>query len=99
LLLHRGTQRSVVGVFEVGKSQFRSGYLCKIGLQQLIKKKVMFIWPKELEQAFEDEKKTLTTGPILAYPDFTKTFYIILETSKTAVAEWCHCIRMELKIP
>jgi len=65
----------------------------------LIEKKVKFIWSKELEQAFENQKKTLTTDPILAYPDFTKTFYIILETSKTAVAVCRHCIRMALKIP
>lgn len=78
---------------------FGPAIYAKLVCTQLIKKKVKFIWPKELEQAFEDQKKTLTTGPILAYPDFTKTFYVILETSKTAVAVCCHCIRIELKIP
>jgi hypothetical protein len=58
----------------------------------------MFIWPKGLEQAFGDQKKTLTTGQILVYHDFTKPIYIILEASKTAVAVHFHCIRMEVNI-
>jgi uncharacterized membrane-anchored protein len=89
-------------LFELSKWEnlsFVPAISAKLFFTQLIQKEVKFIWPKELEQAFEDQKKTLTTGPILAYPDFTKTFYIILEASKTAVAVCCHCIRMEFKIP
>jgi hypothetical protein len=75
-----------------------SGYFCKIGLPTTEKEKGKFIWPKGLGQVFGDQKKTLTTGPYLAYLGFTKTTYIILEASKAAIAVRCHCIRMELNI-
>jgi hypothetical protein len=89
-------------LFELSKWEslsFGPTIYAKLVCTQLIKKKVRFIWPKELKQAFEDQKKVLTTGLILAYPDFTKTFYIIPETSKTAVAVCCQFVRMGLKIP
>ena len=47
-------------------------------LHALTKKEVPFVWTRECQTAFEKLKALLTSSPILAYPDFTKSF--VLET-------------------
>ena len=45
-------------------------------LNAIVKKDVVFKWGQEQEKAFETLKDKLTKAPILALPNFTKTFEI-----------------------
>lgn len=49
------------------------------------KKGQPIVWTPEADKAFEDIKKTLTTAPVLASPDFTKPFIIYCDASNTGV--------------
>jgi hypothetical protein len=42
--------------------------------------------PRTAKHFFDDLKTALTTAPILVFLDFTQTFYLTTDTSKTAVA-------------
>lgn len=57
-------------------------------LQELLKKDSNFVWNEKCEIAFELLKKLLTTAPVLCFPDFTKTFYIIVDASFYAVGAY-----------
>ena len=45
-------------------------------INELTKKDVPFQWGEAQEKAFEELKKKLTSAPLLALPDFGKTFEI-----------------------
>lgn len=45
-------------------------------LTSLLKKNVLFVWTSVHQEAFESLKQALTTGPVLASPDFSKPFCI-----------------------
>ena len=54
-------------------------------LSDLLKKKSTWQW-RELEQSsFEGLKTALTTAPVLVYPDFTRPFLYVTDTSDIAV--------------
>ena len=50
-------------------------------LNELTKKNVTFVWGKAQQKAFDELKKRLTEAPLLALPDFTKTFEIECDAS------------------
>ena len=50
-------------------------------LTQLTRKDQPFSWTNECEVCFEDMKRRLTTAPILAIPDTTKTFEVYYDAS------------------
>lgn len=53
-------------------------------LNVLTRKKSIFHWTRECQQAFDSLKGKLVKPPVLAYPDFTKTFTITADASKYA---------------
>ena len=50
-------------------------------LTQLTRKDQPFFWTDECEACFEDMEKWLTTAPVLAIPDTTKTFEVYYDAS------------------
>jgi transposase InsO family protein len=54
-------------------------------LSALTSHKKTFVWTPECEQAFTDTKKAVMKATMLAFPDFTKTFYVFTDASKYAV--------------
>lgn len=53
-------------------------------LNGLTKKNVDFIWSDECEEAFQTIINTLSSPPILKYPDFKKEFIVTVDASKSA---------------
>ena len=64
-------------------------------LTQLTRKDQSFSWTNECEVCFEDIKRRLTTAPILAIPDTTKTFEVYCDASYQCLG----CVLMQEKRP
>src|SRR4051812_27920498 len=56
-------------------------FLFACPLNELTKKNVTFFWRKAQQKSFDELKKRLTEAPLLALPDFTKTFEIECDAS------------------
>ena len=54
-------------------------------LTNLLKKDVSFIWGEEQQNAFDWLKRSLSSPPILKFPDFNKKFFIATDASKIGV--------------
>lgn len=54
-------------------------------LNKLSRKNIIFVWTEECQKAFEKIKSSLTSTPVLAYPDFIREFVIITDASKIGV--------------
>jgi hypothetical protein len=50
-------------------------------LNQLLRKDAELEWTGDCQESFDNLKGKLTTEPILAYPDFTQTFYLTTDGS------------------
>ena len=57
----------------------------KVPLLKLLRKKQRWLWEDEQREAFEELKNALTTAPVLARPDFSKSFYVQCDTSGSAL--------------
>lgn len=54
-------------------------------LTELTKKSVKFSWNSKHQEAFDSLKKSLTTYPILVYPDFNEKFILTSDASGTGL--------------
>ena len=54
-------------------------------LHQLTEKSREFLWSERCEEAFRQIKHMLTSAPILAFPDFTKTFILDTDASNEGI--------------
>jgi hypothetical protein len=60
-------------------------------ITDLLKKEKKFVWNAEHDKAFRTMKKLLTTSPVLAHPDITKSFDVYCDTSSTGLG----CVLMQ----
>ena len=54
-------------------------------LNELVKKDVSFNWGEKQESAFQQLKENLTNAPILALPNFSKTFELECDASGVGI--------------
>jgi hypothetical protein len=54
-------------------------------LTELLKKNVLFIWTSDHDKAFNILKSALVSAPVMAVPNFSKTFYIETDASDCGV--------------
>ena len=54
-------------------------------LTELLKKNQVFKWSQECQKALQSLQSTLSSYPILKYPDFLKNFILACDASDTAV--------------
>lgn len=54
-------------------------------LTDLTSPKVIFVWTDECQSAFEEAKRMLMTGPVLAIPTFERPFKIMSDASKLGI--------------
>lgn len=52
-----------------------------VNLRELLKKDAKFEWTDECQKEFDDMKKALTSGPVMAYPDYNKKFIVSTDAS------------------
>jgi hypothetical protein len=57
----------------------------------LLKKEEKFVWNAKHDEAFRTLKKLLTTSPVLAQPDITKSFDVYYDASGTGLG----CVLMQ----
>lgn len=58
-------------------------------LNNLLKKNIEFIWNKECDKAFEKLKITMSSPPLLQYPDFSNENKFTLHTDASGIAIGC----------
>jgi hypothetical protein len=56
-------------------------------ITELLKKGNKYVWSEACDEAFKHLKKLLTTSPVLAQPDTTKTFDVYCDASGTDVGD------------
>ena len=54
-------------------------------LNEIVKKNVTFTWGEAQERAFNELKDRLTHAPILALPNFTKSFEVECDASNVGI--------------
>ena len=54
-------------------------------LTDLLRKNVVFVWTPTMDVAFGAIKKALIEAPVLALPDFSKTFVVETDASATGI--------------
>jgi hypothetical protein len=60
-------------------------------ITDLLKKEEKFVWNAERDEAFQTLKKLLTTSPVLAQPDITRSFNVYCDASGTRLG----CVLMK----
>jgi hypothetical protein len=56
-------------------------------ITELLKKGNKYVWSDACDEGFENLKKLLTTSPMLAQPDITKSFDVYCDASGTGLGE------------
>jgi hypothetical protein len=54
-------------------------------ITELLKKRNKYVWSEACDEAFKQLKKLLTTSPVLAQPDTTKSFDVYCDASSTGL--------------
>ncbi len=54
-------------------------------LNQLLKKGVTFHWDAPQQKSFEDLKSSLTSAPVLRFPDYAKPFTLYTDASQSGL--------------
>jgi hypothetical protein len=54
-------------------------------LTELLKKNTPYVWDDKTDKAFNTLKESLTTEPLLRYPDFTRPFVLTTDASNEAI--------------
>jgi hypothetical protein len=54
-------------------------------ITELLKKENKYVWSEACDEAFKHLKKLLTTSPVLAQPDTTKSFDVYCDASDTGL--------------
>jgi hypothetical protein len=77
-----------------------AGYYCRLILNfskiskpitDLLEKEEKFVWNAERDEVFQTLKKLLTTSPVLAQPDITKSFDVYFDAFGTGLG----CVLMQ----
>nr|XP_033508465.1 uncharacterized protein LOC117273398 [Nicotiana tomentosiformis] len=77
--------RSFLGLVNYYR-RFICGYSAKAApLTELLKKNKPWVWTEHCQRAFEDLKAAVTEEPVLALPDFAKTFEVHTDASDFAI--------------
>ena len=77
--------RRTMGLFNWFRKYIDNFSAIAFPLQQLLKKGASFLWTDVHTAAFEHLRMSLTTGPVLAFPDFRKQFRIAVDTSSKGI--------------
>jgi hypothetical protein len=64
-----------------------------------LKKDARFNWSRECEEAYREPLNKLATAPVLAYPDFSKPFYIDCDASGKALGAALYQIHNNVERP
>lgn len=59
-------------------------------LTKLLKKGQLFVWTEQQEESFNLQKTALVTAPVLALPDFNKTFVVQTDASDKGIGVVLH---------
>ena len=77
--------KSVIGLASYYRKFIQGFAKIAAPLHALMKKNARFRWTEEHQTAFETLKQALTQPPLLAYPDFKKTFILATDASEEAI--------------
>jgi hypothetical protein len=87
-------RKSLTTVFEVWSFLGLAGYYRRFILifskimkpiTELLKKRNKYVWSEACDEAFKHLKKLLTTSPVVAQPDTTKSFDVYCDASGTSL--------------
>lgn len=77
--------RSFIGLCTFYRRHVKDFTKIAAPLTNLTRKGVKFLWDEQCREAFEKLKNALIQEPVLAYPDFTKKFFVTCDASNLAV--------------
>ncbi|KAL2943047.1 Transposon Tf2-9 polyprotein [Bienertia sinuspersici] len=77
--------RSFLGLANYYRRFIKSYSARAAPLTDLLKKKVQWRWSEECKRVFDDLKQAVTEGPVLALPDYSKTFELHTDVSDFAI--------------
>jgi transposase InsO family protein len=78
--------RSFVGLCQFYRRYIKSFSQIAAPLTQLLRNDVPFVWGDAQQKAFDTLKTSLTTSPILAYPDMQKDYVLTTDASIQAIS-------------
>jgi len=79
--------RNFLGMVGYYRKFVRNFGLLSKPLTNLLRKGVVYVWTSKIEASFQALKNVLVTAPILALPDFSKTFELKTDASDKGIGE------------